>query len=78
MDCLKGDKAEQALNNEVKNNCYIFYQNSDYALIHENASKLIANDLKNELDIYVVDKGFNWTYVKTHETGWFGPYFSRK
>ncbi|WP_246027621.1 DUF4275 family protein [Lysinibacillus antri] len=25
-----------------------------------------------------VDKGFNWTYVSTHETGWLGPYFCRK
>ncbi|WP_230322433.1 MULTISPECIES: DUF4275 family protein [Bacillus] len=25
---------------------------------------------------YVVDKGFNWTYVQTHETGWYGSYFS--
>ncbi|CAH2717619.1 hypothetical protein BACCIP111895_04835 [Neobacillus rhizosphaerae] len=77
-DCLKEEQAEKAFNNEQKNSCYIFYQNSDYALILENASKLIANDLTNELDIYVVDKGFNWTYVKTHETGYLGPYFTRK
>lgn len=33
-------------------------------------------------DVYVTGKGFNWTnvrtHVRTHETGWCGPYFSRK
>lgn len=64
--------------NEPKNACYVFYQHSDYALILENASMFTANDLYNETDIYVVDKEFNWTFVKTHETGWCGPYFSRR
>ncbi|WP_391559737.1 DUF4275 family protein [Robertmurraya sp.] len=77
-DCLKEIKAENAFNNEPKNACYVFYQHSDYALILENASLFTADDLTNETDIYVVDKEFNWTYVKTHETGWCGPYFSRK
>ena len=26
-------------------------------------------------DVYIVAKDFSWTYVKTHETGWCGPYF---
>jgi hypothetical protein len=77
-DCLKDEQAEKAFNNEPKNSCYVFCQHSDYALVLENASKFTANDLLNETDIYVVDKDFNWTYVKTHETGWCGPYFSRK
>lgn len=77
-DCLKDEQAEKAFNNEQKDHCYIFYQHSDYALILNNASMFIANDLINEEDIYVVDKEFSWTYVKTHETGWCGPYFSRK
>jgi hypothetical protein len=34
--------------------------------------------LKEEYDIYVVDREFNWTFVKTHETEWCGPYFSRR
>ncbi|MBN6187787.1 DUF4275 family protein [Aneurinibacillus sp. BA2021] len=24
------------------------------------------------------NKEFNWTYVRTHETEWCGPYFSRR
>ena len=77
-DCLKDEQAEKAFNNEQKDHCYIFYQHSDYALILNNASMFIANDLIYEEDIYIVDKEFSWTYVKTHETGWCGPYFSRK
>jgi hypothetical protein len=77
-EALKNELAEEAFNNELKGNCYVFYQHSDYALILEYATYFTANDLLKEKDIYVVDKEFNWTYVKTHETGWLGPYFSRK
>jgi hypothetical protein len=77
-DCLVGEKAETTFNNEQKNDCYVFYQHSDYVLFLENASMLNTDDLINESDIYIVDKGFNWTYVQTHETGLCGPYFSRK
>ncbi|WP_134701081.1 DUF4275 family protein [Ammoniphilus sp. YIM 78166] len=77
-DCLKEGNAEEAFNLEPKNTCYVFYQHSDDALILENALLLAADDLTNETDIYVVDKEFTWTYVKTHETGWCGPYFSWK
>ena len=71
-------KSDIAFNKESKQSCYVFYQNSDDAYILENASSLNANDFLNEEDVYVVDKGFNWTYVRTHETGWCGPYFCRK
>lgn len=47
-------------------------------MILEDAAAFDSNDLLEESDVYVVDKEFNWTYVKTHETGWCGPYFSRK
>lgn len=77
-ECLQGEEAEQAFNDEHKNACYIFYQHTNDALILEEADALNANDLLDESDVYVVDKEFNWTYVKTHETGWCGPYFSRR
>lgn len=75
---LQGQESEKAFNDEYKSTCYIFYQHTNDALILENAATLNANDLQNEFDIYVVDKSFNWTYVKTHETGCCGPYFSRR
>ncbi|WIV12740.1 DUF4275 family protein [Proteiniborus sp. MB09-C3] len=76
--CLQGKEAEKAFDNERKNGCYIFWQHTDYVLILENSEVLNSNDLEDEYDIYVVNKEFNWTYVKTHETLLCGPYFSRK
>ncbi|MFX3660985.1 MAG: DUF4275 family protein [Ectobacillus sp.] len=76
--CLKEEQADIAFDRELKNSCYVFYQHSDEAYILENTSSLTAEDFTNEEDVYIVDKGFNWTYVRTHETGWCGPYFSRK
>ncbi|WP_041917212.1 DUF4275 family protein [Desulfitobacterium dehalogenans] len=77
-DCLKGEEAEKAFNNENKGSCYIFWEHTDHALILENAYILDSEDLEDEYDIYVVDKEFSWTYVKTHETLLCGPYFGRK
>ena len=77
-DCMQEEQADIALNRESKKFCYVFFQHSDEAFILENASSLNANDFLNEEDVYVVDKGFNWTYVRTHETGLCGPYFCRK
>jgi hypothetical protein len=77
-DFLKEDKADIALNKERKKSCYVFYQHSDEAYILENANPLAANDFINEEDIFIVDKEFSWTYVRTHETGWCGPYFCRQ
>lgn len=75
---LKEKQADMAFNEQSKQFCYVFYQHSDDAFILENASPLAADDFVNEEDIYIVDKEFNWTYVKTHETGWCGPYYSQK
>ena len=77
-DCLKGKEAEQAFNSQMKDTCYVFYQHVDNALILEGAITLDVNDLLNESDVYIVDKEFTWTYVKTHETGLCGPYFCRR
>ncbi len=56
----------------------MFYQRNNDALIVESASSFIVDDLLEELDIYIVDKEFNWTYIKTHETGYLGSYFSMR
>lgn len=75
-ECLKEAQAIQAFHYEVKNICYVFYQHGDDAFILENASGVTFKDLLNEEDVYVVDRDFNWTFVKTHES-MCGPYFSR-
>ena len=37
-----------------------------------------ASALERLTEVYVVGKGFKWTYVKTHEGDWCGPYFYKK
>lgn len=61
-----------------KGGCYVFYQHSNDVLIVENTAKLMIDDILEKTDIYIVDTDFRLTYVKTHETGYCGPYFSQK
>ena len=41
--------------------------------------KISAKDVEKdrESDVYIVAKDFSWTYIRTHETGFCGPYFCR-
>lgn len=74
--CLEGKEAENAFHNEVKKDCYIFYQHCDEILLIKDASLLHMDDILCETeDAY---KDFTWTFVKTHEHRWCGPYFARK
>lgn len=68
------NEAVNAFENEQKHDCYVFYQRSDAAYFLDNAEGLTAGDFINEQDVYIVDTGFKWTYVKTHESDC-GPYF---
>ncbi|VXB16125.1 ATP synthase F1 subunit delta [Bacillus sp. 349Y] len=78
--CLEGEKAEVAFRDQRKHSCFIFFQDTEDALLIENSSGFDVRDLTSEVgrDIYVVDKQFRWTFVLTHETDWLGPYFSRR
>ncbi|WP_446715565.1 DUF4275 family protein [Bacillus sp. OTU530] len=79
MSCLEGKKASDAFNKIKKTGCYIFYQDKEIVLILETAGSLRTIDIVKKSDdyiddVYVVDTGFKWTYVCTHEEN-FGPYF---
>ncbi len=78
VDCLEAAAAEKAFNDVSKDHCYVFYQHLDNVFLLEKPSSLKAEDFYSEEDIYIVDKEFKWTYVKTHEDGWCGPYFCSK
>lgn len=75
---LQEEQADTAFNKEWKETCYVFYQHSEEAYILEKSKAITADLFENEEDVYIVDKDFNWTYVRTHETGLCGPYFCRK
>jgi len=81
VDCLIRKEAAHSFDKVNKRYCYIFTQESDDVLEVEYASFMNAKDLLNVTgeycDVYVVDKGFNWTYVIPHERDW-GPYFYRR
>ncbi|GGA60106.1 DUF4275 family protein [Ornithinibacillus halotolerans] len=81
-DYIEGKEANKYFDRVNKQYCYIFFQDSNDVLKVEFASEMKAIDLLNEFgeysDVYVVDKGFNWTYVIPHEKGIYGPYFYRK
>lgn len=78
---LEGKDANQAFNRVNKHYCYIFFQESDDVLEVQFASEMRARDLIDTVgeysDVYVTDKGFNWTYVLAHEPD-YGPYFFRR
>ena len=76
VTCATNDKAEELFNAQQKKSCYVFYQHSDDVLLIDRASKITASDISLEDDIYIVDKDFTWTYVKTHES-YCGPYFHK-
>ncbi|HDR7867562.1 MULTISPECIES: DUF4275 family protein [Bacillus] len=82
--CLEGEEAENAFHNIVKKDCYIFYQHCDDVLLIKDTNLLHTEDILCERDdmykgdIYIVDKEFTWTFVKTHEHRWCGPYFTKK
>lgn len=76
IECLSKGEAKKAFANHKKNEVFVFYQHKDEAYVFKNTSKLRASDFDMDDDVYVVDKNFKWTYVKTHES-MCGPYFAR-
>jgi len=76
VTCATNEKAEELFNAQQKKSCYVFYQHSDDVLLIDRAGKITASDISLEDDIYIVDKDFTWTYVKTHES-YCGPYFHK-
>lgn len=79
LSSKKGQSARKAFNRVKKDECYIFYQEFNHALMLENASRLTSEDIINEYegyicDVYVVDKDFTWTFIVTHEED-YGPYY---
>lgn len=81
VNCLIGEDARHAFNQQKKQKCFLFYQEENSGFILDHASALKDVDIMNKLigfvDVYVVSADFKWTYVVTHETD-FGPYFHNK
>ena len=78
VPCLEGDAARKALEELSDETCYRFYK--EYPPQDQPRIKAIpmseVSSLSDDLDWYLVDKDFTWTYVHTHEKDC-GPYFCK-
>ena len=78
VPCLEGNVACKALAELPDTECYRFYKEyppQDQPRIKAVSMEDVAS-LPDDLDWYLVDKDFTWTYVHTHEEDC-GPYFCK-
>ena len=78
---LVGDEARKAYNNLSKQQreCALFIEPfGDGKSFSVSAQNSAAEKLDDYTEIYVAAADFSWTYIKTHEGDWCGPYFYRK
>ena len=74
---ISGKRAIQLFNKESKKNIIIFYQENNNAFYLEDIEELSYSDIKNEIDIYICDINFTWSFIITHEK-MCGPYFLKR
>lgn len=80
--CFKGVKAEEIFRNIQVDEYYCLFVN--YSVLGFYCKGGLLTEIKNYLDqfqgvidIYIIDKDFNWTMVYTHEESMgLGPYFA--
>ena len=78
---LVGDAARQAYNNLSKEQreCALFIEpfedGKSFSMSYRDSA---AEKLDDYMEIYVAAADFSWTYIKTHEDDYCGPYFYRK
>ncbi|MDP4183200.1 MAG: DUF4275 family protein [Bacillota bacterium] len=84
-ECEEGEDAINSFKAVLKDSVYIFYQRIDIGYKIDNSIRAFTFDDLSQFitdfetaDIYITDKGFNWTFVKTHEDGLLGPYFCKR
>lgn len=76
IDYLTREEARQAFNKANKANAWYidpFERKATVKIL--DSENITAEQLEEETEIYIVAKGFSWTYIKTHENDWCGPYF---
>lgn len=80
LKCLEKEEANKRFDEIRKKSIYIFFDSSERCYLIENAEIFNLEEVKTyeNKDIYITNKDFTWTYVKTHEDGWMGPYFYSK
>ncbi|MFV0341820.1 MAG: DUF4275 family protein [Anaerocolumna sp.] len=74
-NCLNGEEAITAYNNQEKNDCYLLISFYDIVVKFNSADKFRWHLADCYQDIIITDKDFKWTFAFTHE-GELGPYFA--
>ena len=79
-DFLEGDEAKVAFNDQIKKDVILVDNIAREAAAYriKGEVRITADDLEVLVDVIVTDADFNWTFAKTHEDGWFGPYFHKR
>ena len=85
---IEGDDAQTAFDNTDKKSAVIYIDDIDTAFSADNISDLSSAKIEqmcaNEgvdmefIDMVITADDFSWTYCRTHEVGWLGPYFYKK
>ena len=81
VPCLKGEDAREAFDALQYEEAIRFYDGyaghiEKVSVIEQITAKAVDKDKAS--DVYIVAKDFSWTYVRTHEEGWCGPYFCKR
>ena len=81
VHCLQGDDARKAFDELQYEEAIRFYDGyaghiEKTSVIEKITAKAVDKDRAS--DVYIVAKDFSWTYVRTHEEGWCGPYFCKR
>ena len=81
VPCLQGEDARKAFDELQYEEAIRFYDGyaghiENVSVIEKITAKAIDKDCAS--DVYIVAKDFSWTYVRTHEEGWCGPYFCKR
>ncbi len=71
---LVGDEARSAYDTIEKHNAIYINWFDDETTNEATCNLNSAKALDDFVEVYVTDKDFKWTYIKTHESGC-GPYF---
>jgi len=81
VPCLEGDEARAEFDRIAYDKAIRFHDGYSGQITDvTETGKITAASLDKEhkhgaQDVKVVAESFSWTYAKTHETGWCGPYF---
>ena len=85
---VEGDEAQAFYDKADKNNVMIYIDDFDALFEATNVSGLTSSEIEKlctyeeyefyNLDVIITAKDFSWTYCRTHESGWCGPYFYHK